>query len=365
MERKQERRLFPGNNTSLGFYSYYQYILPQREANHIYCLKGGPGVGKSTFMKNIGGRMRDEGFGIEYFHCSSDPDSLDGVVIPKLRAAVIDGTAPHVIDPQNPGAVDEIINLGDYWDADAIKKYRDEIMHINAEVGRLFGRAYRYLAAAGSVMDAAAELIDSAADKSGPWRLAQEIIEEHMRHIPVAGKPGKVRKLFASAITPKGVVAHIDTLFDGTFKVYCIKSHWGVGVSALLERVFQEAHMRGLDTEVYYCPMKPQTRIEHLLIPAIGLAFVSENRYVKPGRQERTVLDLACYTDRERIDKDAMEADTRHFDALLAGAICALSSAKQKHDAIEQYYIPHMDFEKANKRAEDVCRALRRYARRF
>ena len=36
-----ERHYFPGNNTPLGFFSYYKYILGQREANKIICIKGG------------------------------------------------------------------------------------------------------------------------------------------------------------------------------------------------------------------------------------------------------------------------------------------------------------------------------------
>ena len=42
-----QRHYFPGNNTPLGFYSYYRYILSQKEASRIICLKGGPGTGKS------------------------------------------------------------------------------------------------------------------------------------------------------------------------------------------------------------------------------------------------------------------------------------------------------------------------------
>lgn len=104
------KHVFPGGNTTKGFYSYYQYILGQEEATRIICLKGGPGVGKSTFMKTIGKKMVDSGYDIEFMHCSSDVNSLDGVVIPAIKIAILDGTAPHVVDPKNPGAVDEIIN---------------------------------------------------------------------------------------------------------------------------------------------------------------------------------------------------------------------------------------------------------------
>ena len=49
-----ERHIYPGGNTPKGFFSYYSYILGQREANKIVCIKGGPGVGKSSFIRKIG-----------------------------------------------------------------------------------------------------------------------------------------------------------------------------------------------------------------------------------------------------------------------------------------------------------------------
>ena len=103
MEKGRIRHMFPGGNTSEGFYSYYDYVLPQERAERIFILKGGPGVGKSTFMKKIAEEMLNRGYDVEYMHCSSDPSSLDGIVVPAKNVAVIDGTAPHVIDPKNPG----------------------------------------------------------------------------------------------------------------------------------------------------------------------------------------------------------------------------------------------------------------------
>ena len=62
-------------------------------------------------MKQSGMDLLKEGYDVEFMHCSSDPESLDGLVIPAFKVALIDGTAPHIVDPKNPGAVDETIHL--------------------------------------------------------------------------------------------------------------------------------------------------------------------------------------------------------------------------------------------------------------
>jgi hypothetical protein len=38
-------KFFPGGNTAYGFHSFYDNII-EADANRIYILKGGPGVGK-------------------------------------------------------------------------------------------------------------------------------------------------------------------------------------------------------------------------------------------------------------------------------------------------------------------------------
>ncbi|MCX7748517.1 MAG: ATPase [Clostridia bacterium] len=95
MTKGHIKHVFPGGNTSMGFYSYYDYILGQEEATRILVIKGGPGVGKSTFMRKIGEEMVELGYDVEYMHCSSDNNSLDGIVIPGIKVALMDGTAPH------------------------------------------------------------------------------------------------------------------------------------------------------------------------------------------------------------------------------------------------------------------------------
>src|SRR5690554_6153355 len=102
MTENRARHIFLGGNTHLGFFSYYDHILPQEDADIIFVIKGGPGTGKSSCMKKSAREMLSRGHVVEFMHCSSDSDSLDGIVIRDLKAAMLDGTAPHVVDPKHP-----------------------------------------------------------------------------------------------------------------------------------------------------------------------------------------------------------------------------------------------------------------------
>ena len=83
MSKGRTRQFFAGSNTPYGFYSLFHYI-PGQGDRRLIIIKGGPGTGKSTLMKGIGRRALEQGFDIEQFYCSSDPNSLDGLAVPSL-----------------------------------------------------------------------------------------------------------------------------------------------------------------------------------------------------------------------------------------------------------------------------------------
>lgn len=87
---------FLGANTPEGFCSHYNTLFDDDRIRELLILKGGPGCGKSTLMRRVSQAAQEKGFDVEQILCSSDPDSLDGVIIPQRGLALVDGTAPHV-----------------------------------------------------------------------------------------------------------------------------------------------------------------------------------------------------------------------------------------------------------------------------
>ena len=86
---------FVGANSGDGFRNLFPEMVDIEDTYDLMVLKGGPGVGKNTFMREVVRAMEAAGTAVERLWCSGDPDSLDGVVLPELRCAVVDGTSPH------------------------------------------------------------------------------------------------------------------------------------------------------------------------------------------------------------------------------------------------------------------------------
>lgn len=88
-------RYFLGANSPTGFFSLYDELIDRETANALFILKGGAGCGKSSFMRRIGRHAEAAGYSTQYILCSGDPKSLDALIIPELKTAFVDGTAPH------------------------------------------------------------------------------------------------------------------------------------------------------------------------------------------------------------------------------------------------------------------------------
>lgn len=90
---------FLGGNTPLGFYSLYHQLSDPAKHQAVYILKGGAGCGKSSLMRRVGRHAQAAGLQVVEVPCSGDPDSLDAILLPDRRAAIVDGTAPHGTAP--------------------------------------------------------------------------------------------------------------------------------------------------------------------------------------------------------------------------------------------------------------------------
>ena len=154
------REYFAAANGYTGFRSYFKEVFSSKAFERVLIIKGGPGTGKSSYMKRIASRLR-EFYSTEAILCSSDPQSYDGVIIAKddRKFAVLDGTAPHVRDTEIPGAIDEIINLGDNWDERWLAGKRDEILALSAEKKMAYEAAYNFLNLAGNMTRYKKELL--------------------------------------------------------------------------------------------------------------------------------------------------------------------------------------------------------------
>jgi len=140
-------KYFLAANSAGGFFSLYPAFPP--DGGYLHIIKGGPGTGKSTFMRRIGLEAERRGYKVEYVFCSGDTRSLDGIYIRELREGWADGTAPHTAEPALFGVDADYVNLGQFCGTPLLSGDAEKAYALNAEIKTRYAEAYRLLFKAG------------------------------------------------------------------------------------------------------------------------------------------------------------------------------------------------------------------------
>jgi len=333
---------FLGANSTGGFYSLCDEITKGDDTKFLYILKGGPGCGKSSFMKTLAKGLEKYGYDVEYIHCSADPNSLDGIFIPALGVAYMDGTAPHVLEPDYPGVTSKYLNLGDFYRFSELTDKKEIVKDINAEYKACYAKAYRFLSAASKIGYGAADILGSTEVFETIKRRTNGICS---RELINTGKEGKTNRRFFSAFTYDGEISRFDTIEAMCKRICTIDNEFGFA-PFMLRQIWDHAVAAGYCVTVSPSPLYPDTP-EHLLIPELSLAFLSVTSD-KPYCGERFKhVRLDALVDKElyRSTKCTLREEKKLYEALIEKARQNLFFAKSIHNELEALYNPHVDFE--------------------
>lgn len=127
-------------NTGNGFINFFNNINQEKNSFN-YIIKGGPGTGKSSLMKTVAKHFKSKGYKIEYFYCSSDATSLDGIRIKNI--SIVDGTAPHITECCMPMIDSKILNVCDFIELD-LSSHRKKISNLLERKSTYYKNTYLY-----------------------------------------------------------------------------------------------------------------------------------------------------------------------------------------------------------------------------
>lgn len=313
----------------------------------MYIIKGGPGTGKSSLMRAVAEKIEKEGFICERITCASDPDSVDALIFPELGVAIADGTSPHIIEPQFPGVVENILNLGEFWDSQILREQGAEIRRLTLAHSDEHRRCVQFLSAVRAIDNDSLRTIKQCVDRSKIENYAKRLAGREFAS-KAAGRQvrGSEMRRFLSAVTPFGVHMHFDTIRLLCDKIFAIKDEYGFCSSTLLEILRENALNRGYDVISCHCPIHPEEKLEHLFIPELGMGFFTENAYHSLPMQATRKIHTRRFIDNVRLSESScrLRFNTKARRDLIQEAVCRLELAKSIHDKLEDYYGRAMNF---------------------
>ena len=331
-------------NTEKGFKSLFGEIFSPKELFRLYIIKGGPGTGKSTFMRGVAEAAEQRGFDVEYYYCSADTGSLDGVKIPSLKTALIDGTSPHSYEPKYPGACETVIDLGQNFDTGKLRENRSDIERLTDECSLCYARSSRFLRAAGETERMLFEVSQRAFDTDKAKKAVSRILGE------AKPKTGKYTERYISAVGTRGM-AHIKNIHGEGIKKVKISGKYGMD-KLFIPLLSHEACACGY-TVLRYPDVLLHDMTEGVYIDELEtLYIISEDSENVINAMRFAVKSVLC----ENRGKIRFAEKCR--EALMQGAVSELAKMGSAHDELEKYYAEAMNFEKSNEMMRAVAEEI-------
>ena len=342
-----QHKYFAAANSSEGFKGYFGEIFAP--ADLLYVIKGGPGTGKSGFMKRIARVAEENGIEVEYYLCSSDPDSVDGILLlcGDRRVGIVDGTSPHAVEPTYPGAREEILNFGEFWNGELIREQKNEIFALVNKKSDAYKRAYSYLRSCGNLR----AVTDSLLRKATDFEKLQAAVLRLVDSFSLTRGKMISRPAIRSAVAMTGE-ARVESFENNANKLFRVGSFYGVGEWFLdtLSGVLMgyEGGMRiSFDPVCTY-------KTDGIFLENERVAFVLSGKEGQRGLcgeddRERFINPKRfVHTDRLREVRGELRYAARLYHDCLEGALHALSEAKLYHFLLEDIYKNAMDFKALN-----------------
>lgn len=333
-----ETTCFLGACSTEGFVSHFDTLY--RETEELTVLKGGCGCGKSTFLRAVADAARKHGMDTELVLCSSDPSSLDGVLFD--GRAYVDGTAPHIFEPQICGGRMNYLNFGAFYDRAAMRAAEEPLYRLRRENAACYTRVTDALAAARGLLASPAR--EARALEQSLGAIAECLALSAFRS---PGTEGVERRRFLCALTPRG--ACFGDVAHAYRRVIVLRDAY-VLAPVLLRTLVQRAAEHRQSVVLGYGPMQPTGSPAHLLLPDAGVAVLSES--------EELAYDGPCCC---RIDlvssvpmrlRDALRFQVETVALLLRRCVEEIARAKAIHDEMETLCRPFIDFDAVTAQTE-------------
>lgn len=336
-------KYFASSNSYTGFHSLFGVIFDSKKFDNVFVLKGGPGTGKSTFIKKIRKLVAEKHGEATLYHCSSDNDSLDGITftINKKRFAIMDGTSPHERDACFPGVIDEIINLGEGLEYEWIRNQRENALVLFEQKANAYRTAYAYLKLAGNCFS---ELYHKNLEKFNAPS-ADVFIADFLISTENTFKKPSFEKGFISSFSKDGLRRY-QIKNDSVDRIIKIKGDQ-IGTCVFLN--YMKSSLERQNARIFPFSLEPK----------LPEAILTSNTLITSEFDgEDHDFDIGKLFKRDKIDSEETRLITKAHDEFLGEAKRWLTIASDIHFRLEKIYTKCMNFEHNEIIFEKTCKKI-------
>lgn len=345
------RYIFTSSHTCQGFHSFIPDLV--KSLSRVYILKGAPGTGKATFIRLLGEGLAERGYEVDFWLSAADPLNPEGIYLPRLDLAVVNGSQGLALDPYYPGATGEIIHLEAYQDRESLRRQARGIIELIDRLEAEKQKVFQIMKQAAGVKR---EIKQRTAQRLVMERingLADDLEEELFRE-----GPGE-RHFYASAFSAEGSINYVDEISRGCHRRYILKGPPGSAKSTVIAEIACRGRTRGWYLEYYHCGLDLESLVM-MLIPGQGIALIDAGKAELSRRPGDVVIDMESYlaaAEPGEAEQETAGAE-RAYESLLGQAQAGLENAHKTLTALKKLYGSVMDFAALDDRREELLREI-------
>lgn len=335
-EKSIKKSFFIGANTSHGFVRCADDVF--EGLDRIYVIKGGPGCGKSTFMKRVAEQIEKSGARVERYFCSSDESSLDGIASLSLGIGMIDGTSPHVYEAKYLGAKEIYLDFSELLNAGFLSQLKETVKSCADLKSECYASAYKYLYIAEHLREEKEKLLYTCYDAKKADKAAERLMKPLGR-----GEGHILRRRQISSLSMNGE-SYLDTYEKMSDQVWNVSDLRGA-YPFFIYNVLEKARSKDLKTDISYDYLG---RPNALYFPERSVCIT----YNRDGADKNINTERFIVKEKLRETRRRLRFLSSVEKELVDGAKDSLKMAKEHHFKLESIYSEAMDFEALNKMTE-------------
>lgn len=325
-----ENEMFSGVYAKNGYFPLIEHYV--KGCKKVFILKGTPGCGKSTLLKRLCTYADNKQVNYDIIKCSSDYNSLDGVIFKDSQIAVVDGTAPHIIEDSLPILKHITVNLVQGCDETVVKANAIKLFDLNNIKRNAYSKAYALVNAYEYIDSCLSSLLGCAIDNHAIDKFCKNIIDKQAYAI------GTTNIKALSCICSEGFM--FLKCFDAK-KTIVLKDKYGISQSVLY-KLYCLANDKKKNVTFVPSPLN----IER----PIALHFTNEKLLIVSDRysqfSESKTVNCDRFTDKAKIS--VIKGKIKLFDRIQKDIILALTEcfeeASSAHKELETVYTFANDF---------------------
>jgi len=319
---------FLSSHTSQGYYSFLEGNI--KNLKHIFILKGGSIQIRSQVIRNIGIKLADRGNDVELLHGVDNPDILEGIIIPDLELALVDGENHYDGEPYISEMKGLLLDLNDFRDEEKLKIYQSKINDLKEQINVNMELVYENLQEAQKVLR-----IFSFQGPSINKSQVQDIVEKIVKSLFTL-KQGTMRHRFAECMTGRGKINYYNNLLENIKYKYFLNGIGYINAGSILNFIARVAVKCGLIVDVYHNYLDPEI-IELLILPEMSLG-IGAKAFLE-GFQEIMIFENI------QNSKFITESQTDNtFKAYLTEGIQRLAEVQELSEQLGDLYQAVFDF---------------------